>query len=180
MKSEWEYVDIASCKSLQSITSIVAAFTFTSYSDAEFYVEVDGVAADPAKLKKNQVERGGKVYEVLNQNLFSFAFSVQRTFETVVTAPQKVAYIPSNEKIDELLPNSPLYLEEEIPSTIATPSFISLWTRPGYLRTEVESIPLAIAKELSRPFWFHLYHRICRRKVRSYIFLVNAMAQMLR
>jgi hypothetical protein len=166
MHSSWELVDIASAKNLQSLSSSVSGFNFSSYSDVEFYVEVkDG---DVEKLKKDQIERNDTVYEQLHQNLFSFTFTVQRPFEKLAVPAEVTAYIPINQEYAD-------FLHYQNQSTTKT-----LWSRPGFLLTEVETIPLRVARELSRPFFWHLYHRVARRKIRSYVFLVRCLSRMLR
>jgi hypothetical protein len=100
MESKWEYIEAPSTKGLASTNSVVAAYTFSSHCDAEFYLETG--TADTAKpLKKGQIERDGIIYEQMHNNLFSFAFTVNRSMNGLVTNFQTVASIPTNESIDE-------------------------------------------------------------------------------
>jgi hypothetical protein len=137
---------------------------------------------DTKPLKKGQIEKDGLIYEAMHNNLFSFAFTVNRGLDEIVSKPQIVAYIPTNETI-------PFEEEDEDPENVSE-ELISLWyfyfltqylrSRIGFFRSEVQSIPIQVARELSRPFFWHLYHRVARRKLRSYIFLVKSIAQILR
>jgi hypothetical protein len=120
MESKWEQIDVASAKGLQSISSLVAGFTLSSYSDVEFYLEI-GSIDDIKIVKKGQVEKDGVVYEHMHHNLFSFAFTVNRGFNELVTKPQTVAYIPTNECDDDV--NDGEYLVSDEHST----TIISLW-----------------------------------------------------
>jgi hypothetical protein len=181
MESKWEQIDVASIKGLQSISSLVAGFTLSSYSDIEFYLEV-GSVEDIKTVKKDQIEKDGVVYERMHNNLFAFAFAVNRVYNELVTKAQSIAYIPSNENDED-----PEFGDDEQDGG----TVISLWcvimftinflrSRVGFFRSEVSSIPIQVARELSRPFFWHLYHRVARRKLRSYIFLVKSIAQILR
>jgi hypothetical protein len=141
MDSKWEQIDVASIKGLQygfkrvssitikilykllcnsfetilqSISSLVAGFTLSSYSDIEFFLEV-GSVEEIKTVKKDQIEKEGIVYERMHNNLFAFAFAVNRVYNELVTKAQTIAYIPSNEPF-------PFEEEDEQNSTV-----VSLW-----------------------------------------------------
>jgi hypothetical protein len=90
MESSWEWLDIASSKTLQGVSSVVSPYAFSSYCDVLFYQEVPG--ADVSKLKKGQIEHDGEVFEQITQNLFAFVFGVQRQFDHLATLPHLVYF----------------------------------------------------------------------------------------